>query len=63
MDYTQTSRLRTEKSDFTQSLDETEKELYRVGVESTGAMTRWIKSRASSARIMTADVLTRNRQR
>ncbi|TPX42841.1 hypothetical protein SeMB42_g04967 [Synchytrium endobioticum] len=63
MNYTQATILRTDRSDFIQSLDETEKDLYRVGVESTGVMIRWIRSRASSARIMTADVLTRDRSR
>ncbi|KND02791.1 uncharacterized protein SPPG_01872 [Spizellomyces punctatus DAOM BR117] len=59
MDYTQTSRLRTDRSEFIYSLDETEKELYKTGHESVTAMAQWDQRKA--VRIHTAEVLRRER--
>ncbi|KAI8914734.1 hypothetical protein DFJ77DRAFT_541252 [Powellomyces hirtus] len=57
MDYTQTSRLRTDRSEFIYSLDETERELYKLGHETVTEMTHWDRRRA--VRIQTAEVLSR----
>ncbi|KAI9012745.1 hypothetical protein BC832DRAFT_589730 [Gaertneriomyces semiglobifer] len=60
MDYTQTSKLRTDRSDFIMTLDETEKDIYKLGHESASQMTQWHQRKGT--RIKTADVLMRKNQ-
>ncbi|KAI8817972.1 DNA replication complex GINS protein psf3 [Fimicolochytrium jonesii] len=57
MDYTQTSRLRTDRSEFIHSLDETERELYKLGHETVMEMMQW--DRRKAVRIQTAEILSR----
>ncbi|KAI9098269.1 hypothetical protein DFS34DRAFT_649856 [Phlyctochytrium arcticum] len=55
LDYAQTSRLRADRSEFVDSLDETERELYKCAHESVGAMAEW--DRRKGMRIQTAEIL------